>query len=122
VLFDCGDADFELEAFVDFVLFEFGELGVETIYFPARLDSTLSIFASSLSIRRSRRVSAAARSSLVAICLTTWASISPISLRVVFFGAICGKYSTMRRSFARWFRLRTGMITPRGRGVGESGI
>jgi hypothetical protein len=31
VLFDCGDADFELEAFVDFVLLELGQLGVEAI-------------------------------------------------------------------------------------------
>jgi len=58
------------------------------------LVSMRSIFASSWSARRSRRVSSEARSSLVAICLTTWASISPISLRLVFFGAICRKYST----------------------------
>jgi hypothetical protein len=31
VFFDHGDADFELLAFVDFVLLELGELGVEAI-------------------------------------------------------------------------------------------
>jgi hypothetical protein len=31
VLFDGGDADFELKAFVDFALFELGELGVEEV-------------------------------------------------------------------------------------------
>jgi hypothetical protein len=31
VFFDCGDADFELLAFVDFVLLELGQLGVETV-------------------------------------------------------------------------------------------
>ena len=45
-------------------------------------------------MRRSSRASAAATSSLVAMCLTTWASISPSSLRVVFFGALRRKYST----------------------------
>jgi hypothetical protein len=68
VLFDRGDADFELEAFVDFVLFELGQLGVD-----AALDSTLSIFLS-------RRL----MSSLVAMCLTTKPSMSPSSLSVVF--------------------------------------
>jgi hypothetical protein len=37
MLFDVGDADFELEAFVDFVLLEFGELGVEAIDFCVEL-------------------------------------------------------------------------------------
>jgi hypothetical protein len=32
VRFDRGDADFKLEAFVDFALLELGQLGVETIY------------------------------------------------------------------------------------------
>jgi hypothetical protein len=32
MLFDRGDADFELEAFVDFALLELSQLGVETIY------------------------------------------------------------------------------------------
>jgi hypothetical protein len=31
MLFDCGDADFELKAFVDFLLFELREFGVEAI-------------------------------------------------------------------------------------------
>jgi hypothetical protein len=30
MFFDCGDADFELKAFVDFVLLELGKLGIET--------------------------------------------------------------------------------------------
>jgi multidrug efflux system membrane fusion protein len=37
------------------------------------------------------RVSRRAMSSFVAMCLTTWASISPISLRVIFLGAIYGR-------------------------------
>jgi hypothetical protein len=37
VLFDGGDADFELEAFVDFVLLELGQLGVEVINFSRKL-------------------------------------------------------------------------------------
>jgi hypothetical protein len=37
VFFDRGDADFELLAFVDFVLLEFGELGVEAIYLCVKL-------------------------------------------------------------------------------------
>jgi hypothetical protein len=31
VLFDGGDADFELKAFVDFAHFELGEFGVEAV-------------------------------------------------------------------------------------------
>ena len=31
MFFDCGDADFELEAFVGLALLEFGEFGVETV-------------------------------------------------------------------------------------------
>jgi hypothetical protein len=34
VLFNCGDADCELEALVDFVLLELGQFGVEAIYLP----------------------------------------------------------------------------------------
>jgi hypothetical protein len=37
MFFDCGDADFKLEAFVDFVLLELGQLGVETINFSRKL-------------------------------------------------------------------------------------
>jgi hypothetical protein len=37
MLFDCGDADFKLKSFVDFVLFELGQLGVETIYLPSEI-------------------------------------------------------------------------------------
>jgi hypothetical protein len=76
VLFDCGDVDFKLKAFVDFSLLELGQLGVEA------MSSLVAI-----SLRRS------AMSSLVAIRLTTKSSISPSSLSVVFFGAICGEYS-----------------------------
>jgi hypothetical protein len=80
VLFDRADADFKLETFVDLMLFELGQLGADSIEFAVELVDTAV-----------ERVSDAARSSLVAMCLTTWASISPISLRVIFLGAICGK-------------------------------
>src|SRR6202030_1108000 len=77
----------------------------------AKLDSTVSIFVSSLSMRRSRRVSTAARSSLVAMCLTTCVSISPSSLRVVFFAAICGEYTTADL----WAQARAGFRRRRDR-------
>jgi hypothetical protein len=40
MLLNCGDADIELEAFVDLMLFEFTELGVEAIEFHVELVDT----------------------------------------------------------------------------------
>ena len=37
MLFDCSDTDFKLEAFVDFVFLELGQLGVEAIDFRVEL-------------------------------------------------------------------------------------
>jgi hypothetical protein len=68
VLFNGSDADFKLEAFVDFVLLELGQLGVEAF----------DVVLVAISLRRS------VMSSLVAKRWTTKPSISPSSLSVVF--------------------------------------
>jgi putative ABC transport system substrate-binding protein len=58
---------------------------VKSMIADVRVEAMSSLVA--ISLRRS------AMSSLVAIRLTTKSSISPSSLSVVFFGAICGEYS-----------------------------
>jgi hypothetical protein len=89
MLFDCGDADFELEALIYFALLKLGQLGVKAINFGGKV-GLHAVFVSNLSMRVSRR----AMSSLVAMCLTTCVSISPSSLRVLLFAAIHGQYIT----------------------------
>jgi hypothetical protein len=61
VLFDRWDANFELFTFVEFVLLEFGELGVEAIYFCAVVGLHAVDLGGSLSMRLSNRAMSSAR-------------------------------------------------------------
>jgi hypothetical protein len=98
LLFDRRDANFELPAFVDFMLFELGELRVEAIY-PVRLDRRVDFGVELVDATIKARLDCGEvvfRSlvfDFVVLCLTTWASISPSSLSVVFFAAICAKFT-----------------------------
>jgi hypothetical protein len=92
LLFDRSDADFKLEALVDFVLLKLGQPGVEAINFSCKL----GLDAVDLCVKL---VDASVKAGDVVF--RRHVLDDPISLRVIFFAAIRGKYITSLKERTR---------------------